>query len=89
MCPLMCSRYISCGGTRTTVLLGYTSGGIRFAAKGTAKPAEQGSSCRRVPGIPHEHEHGPTLMETMIKGQGEKPSVRNRLVKAATSRRDA
>lgn len=86
----MCSRYISCSGTRTTVLLlGYTSGRIRFAAKGTAKPAEQGSSCRRVPGIPHEHEHGPTLMETMIKGQGEKPSVRNRLVKAATSRRDA
>lgn len=35
--------------------VGYTSGGIRFAAKGTAKPAEQGTTRPgRVPGIPHQ-----------------------------------
>lgn len=53
--------------------VGYTSGGIRFAAKGTAKPAEQGTrKPGRVPGIPHEEtarrDSGPTHMETMIKG---------------------
>lgn len=38
--------------------VGYTSGGIRFAAKGTAKPAEQGTRRPgRVPGIPHTNRH--------------------------------
>jgi hypothetical protein len=31
-----------------------------------------------VPGIPHEHDHGPTLMETMIKGQGEESVGKSR-----------
>lgn len=45
-CPLLHSiAHEICTG----YTIGYTSGGIRFAAKGTAKPAEQGS-----PSIPHE-----------------------------------